>query len=201
VNITLEGLNKLIEWIKFMPAGMGDEFLSVNPESGWALYYRFLWACVSAYIPEVVVECGVYRGTATEHMAVAHPKTLVIGIDQDFHPDAYGVEGRRDNVRLISGYTTSKATLDSVKMYCGSKRIGLLFLDSAHDSVTPKREFEKYKPLFADVCIVACDDINQEAMQDFWDWLPGEKKLYPELHVALHGDNHPGFAVSIIRSE
>jgi predicted O-methyltransferase YrrM len=179
-----------------MPWGMGHEEFEGNSEI-WAPYARFLYMFVKEYEPLLVIECGVYMGTVTEHMALANPNGLVIGIDRQFHPAAYNVVRRQRNVRYVHGDTLE--SFDSVKLYAEDKSLGLLFLDSTHDGVTPQGEFELYQPLMGKQCLVACDDIleNQE-MKDWWNAIPYAKMELNHLHPypAPHGPE-VGFGVFI----
>ena len=207
-----------MEWIftiadtaHLMPTGMGDSELAENSES-WCPYLKFLSAIVARYKPSVCVELGVYIGTATMHMALGNKRSMIIGVDRDYHPDAKANVERFSNIHLIDGDTTSVATklevADTLPWNRLNKElIGLLFLDSTHDGDTPKMEFNLYKTLFADECLVVCDDLLgprrlEAKMQDFWDWLPGEKQELHFLHPKLNDSyDEPGFGVSIVRRE
>jgi len=186
-----------------MPWGLGDPEMIANPESNEP-YHRFLHEIVATYKPDVALELGVYRATATCHMAMANSETMVIGIDHMFQPEAYVYTKKYSNTTLVEGDTVG--SLDIVRQLIGNKRIGLLFLDSEHDGDTPWREFVAYRPLFEEECLVCCDDIlgaepSKSKMREFWDKLPGEKIELNYLHPAI---NHltmpqPGFGISIVR--
>jgi len=201
--MTLQRLEEIANSVINKPWGCGDPYLAQNSES-WAPYLRFLNAVVSEYKPEVVVECGVYLGTATEHMAIANENTMVIGIDREFQQNAFLVADRHKNVHLVDGDTVGSA--ETVKLIIGDHKIGLIFLDSTHDGDTPKREFITYQPMFADECLVVVDDLIGPyhlaiVMQLFWHWLPGEKVELDFLHPKVSESQHdtPGFGISIVR--
>jgi len=200
--ITTENLLSIANRVVNEPAGIGDPALQANSES-WAPYLRFMHALVKEYHPQVVVECGVYMGTCTAHMALGDPDTLVIGIDRQFHPGAVGNTIDHKNIMLIDGDTVAAA--ETVGWLIPRKKIGLLFLDSTHDGKTPRKEFEAYQPYFADECIVAVDDLFgpnhlKVLMQEFWAWLPGDKIELHFLHPTPSRDvDYPGFGVSIVR--
>ncbi|KKN38136.1 hypothetical protein LCGC14_0756580 [marine sediment metagenome] len=194
-----------------MPTGMGDAELAKNSES-WCPYLRFLAAIVAKYQPPVCVELGVYMATATMHMALGSAYSMIIGVDRDFHPAAKHNVERFSNIVLIEGDSTSVVTKLEVADVLPWNRlnkelIGLLFLDSTHDGDTPKMEFNLYKTLFAEECLVVCDDLLgpkhlEVKMQDFWGWLPGEKQELHFLHPRINdGHDVPGFGVSIVRRE
>ena len=194
-----------------MPKGMGDRELAKSSES-WAPYLRFLGAIVEKYQPSVCLELGVYMGTATRHMALGCPRTKVIGVDKDFHPAVWDNVDGYENISLITGDSTLEDTKLAVfDALPGTEviksLIGLIFIDTIHDGITAKMEFELYQPLFADECLVVCDDLLgpehlKIRMQKFWKWLPGEKKELHFLHPRLDtSTDEPGFGVSIVRRE
>lgn len=186
-----------------MPWGLEYPDLKKDPESQMP-YNRFLHNYVMAFKPQVALECGVYRATATRHMARGNLDTLVIGVDEDFHSSANSNVASYSNIVLITGNTIEQNTVEMVAALVGNRKIGLLFLDSAHDGITPSKEFELYKPFFASPCLVACDDVGPQSMfstvmKDFWDNLPGQKIELHQLHPAQHkGQQIPGFGVSIV---
>jgi cephalosporin hydroxylase len=195
--MNLDDLEYCARQVVYEPWGVGDKHLKNNSES-WAPYLRFLHTVVRTYRPKLVVECGVYMATATEHMAVACKDTMVIGIDIDFHPHASKVLSRNSNMRFIHG--TSYESVEHVMLLSGDN-IGLLFLDSEHDGIIPRKEYEAYCDMFADECLVACDDILDPRMEEFWKWLPGDKRELHFLHPAQHSWMLiPGFGISIVRS-
>jgi predicted O-methyltransferase YrrM len=182
-----------------MPWGMGHKELEGNSEI-WAPYLRFLYEFAREYKPEMIVECGVYMGTATEHMALANPDGLVIGIDKDFHNAAYNVIRRQANVRYVHGNTLE--VYEHVMMLSDDLPLELLFLDSEHDGITPQREFEIYESLMGGQCLVACDDIRYNTeMRVWWDNICCPKIELNYLHRALPGAAayvESGFGVFIV---
>lgn len=201
MDLTVDVLEKIAKRVVNEPWGCGDDELAANSES-WAPYLRFLNAVVKEFRPQAALECGVYMGTATAHMALANPDTLVIGIDRRYHLNVMNVVGRFDNVVLITGDTVH--SYHNVKTALNGRHIGLLFLDSTHDGDTPKKEFEIYRTLMDDICIVACDDLLgpkhlMNKMQEFWHWLPGEKIELHFLHPKIGNIDEPGFGVSIVK--
>ena len=196
------------------PWGIGDPILSENSES-WAPYNRFLHRVVKQYTPQVCLELGVYMGTATAHMALGCSSSTILGVDKDYPEDTKTNMERYPNVVLFDGDSTSFEVqlaisdfLNRLTLDAGKERlIGLLFLDSTHDGETPQREFQAFRTMFADECLVVCDDIlhnkHRVEMQNFWKWLPGEKQelnfLHPKLHEEIYPE--PGFGISIVRKD
>lgn len=199
--INVEWLDYLADLAKRSPAGMGYEPLANNPESHYAPYPRFLYLIVRGWKPVCVVECGVYLGTTTEHLAIASKDTLVIGIDKEIRPSAVMAANRHENIVLIAGDTVSSAALVEAELYERKiQGIGLLFLDSEHNGFTSQREFAAYKPMLTDPAIIVCDDILDPRMTEFWATMPGEKIERHWLHPKLNANYpEPGFGIIIYR--
>ena len=180
------------------PWGLGLPYLN-NAEAA-SPYYRFLHGVVSLLKPHIVVECGTYIGVAAEHMALANAGTHVISVDHSTRTEAINAAKRHGNIELIHGDTVSSAYI--VERICNELHcaVGLLFLDSQHDSDTPRAEFEAYFHLLEDESLVVCDDILDPKMKIFWDWLPGDKHEMHFLHPSQYPNfPEPGFGISIIR--
>jgi len=190
-----------------LPIGCGDPYFgSLQDQECWAPYLRFMYLCVKEYSPASVVELGVYAGTCTGHMAMANPKIPIIGVDREFKPEAYEIRKRFPNIHLIEGDTVE--SMPTVKWLLEYTSIGMIFLDSTHDGITARNELEAYRPLFADECIVAVDDLLgpvhlMEKMQEFWKTLPDEKIelnfLHPIPDDRINLIDQPGFGVAIVR--
>ena len=196
IQIEMQRLDDIAGECVNMPAGMGHKEFEGNSEI-WVPYLRFLYCFAKEFKPELIVECGVYIGTATEHMALANPDGLVIGIDKDFHPVASNVVKRQANVRYVYGNTLD--VYEHVMMLSDDLPLELLFLDSEHDGITPQREFEIYEPLMGEQCLVACDDIHYTGMGAFWDNIRNPKMELNHLHPPLTVDYaDTGFGVFIV---
>lgn len=197
IQLFIKDLDDMANECVDMPWGMGHKEFEGNSEI-WAPYLRFLYLFAKNYKPELIVECGVYMGTATEHMALANPDGLVIGIDIKFHPAAFNVTRRQSNVRYIHG--NSLEVCEHVMMYSNDRPLELLFLDSEHDGITPQGEFEAYEPLMGDRCLVACDDIHYNVeMETWWNTISCPKIEMNYLHPPLTPDYvDTGFGVFIV---
>jgi cephalosporin hydroxylase len=180
------------------PWGLGYPNFDGNPEAMWG-YNRFLHWFVYNHRPGLVIECGVYMGTATEHMAVAYPYTLVVGVDIKPHSAFYGVVQRNRNVRLVTG--DARLSLEGVKHFAEDRKLGLLFLDSTHDGTTAQMELEVYSELMGEECLVAADDIRgYPAMEIWWNSLQYPKLDLSFLHMQANEFGVPtGFGVFIVR--
>jgi len=197
--ITIPALLDIAKKVEHESWGLGYPPLVANSES-WAPYLRFLHAVMAEFGMKTAVECGVYMGTATEHMILSSPDSLVIGIDRNFHPAYINVFDRHPgNVVFICADTTDLAVVDRVSEILGGRSVDMLFIDSTHDYDTPKKEFELYSQFLSEEALVCCDDILYERMPTFWEWLPGDKIQLNDLHVTRGGNPPVGFGVSIIR--
>jgi cephalosporin hydroxylase len=182
------------------PWGVGIPGLKTNSEAA-APYYRFLHKVVDLYKPEAVLECGVYLGVASVHMAVANLDTKVIGIDISLRQEPQKYAELYGNLTYIEGDTTSRLTCDRVEKILNRKKLGILFLDSEHNGTVPTLEYLIYKKFFAHECLIACDDILDKRMEEFWVKLPGEKAILNYLHPSPYtGVPEPGFGISIVRT-
>lgn len=204
--MNIEELEYLAKICVDEPWGMGHSALASNPDA-WVPYYRFLFRVVGYYKPEAVIETGTYWGMGACHMAWASKSTKVISIDKEITPEARKLSEYFPNITLLQGDSTSGETVKKVEHLLDGKKIGVLFLDSNHDGFTPAMELVWYQPMFADECLVVCDDIisayanlkQQEEMQDFWNGVSGEKLELTFLHKEYGEVGTPGFGVSIYR--
>jgi predicted O-methyltransferase YrrM len=197
IQIEMQRLDDIADECVNMPWGMGHKEFEGNGDI-WTPYYRFLYEFAREYKPKLIVECGVYMGTASEHMALANPDGLVIGIDMGFHPASCNVVKRRANVRYVHGNTLD--VYEHVMMLSDDLPLELLFLDSEHDGITAQREFEIYESLMGEQCLVACDDIHYNTeMEVWWDSIRNPKMELNHLHPSLTaGYVDTGFGVFIV---
>ena len=198
--ITTRDLRRLADIALTMPPGMHNDILKQCPEVELWPYYRFLYLLMHKVHPRIVVECGVYQGSATEHMAIADTNANIIGIDNNPMPRVADVVYRNQNVYMLRGDTVESAYKVTRLLSDWKARIGILFLDSTHDGNTPTREYLAYSQMLSDEAIVVCDDILFPPMIGFWNWLPGDKIELHELHPKPSKDYQDiGFGVSIVR--
>jgi hypothetical protein len=177
--------------------GLGHSSMVINPWESEARYPRFLRQLMKELDLKVAVECGVYLGISTEYMILSSDDSFVIGIDWELRLENIGpiYDRHTKNVIFLNHDTTDAG--NKVCELLEGRTIDLLFLDSTHDGVTPKKEFEQYKPMFSDTTVVVCDDIGDTLMQDFWTWLPGEKVELNNLHLSYGAS--VGFGASIVK--
>lgn len=157
-------------------------------------YYRFFYHMVAELKPRIALEIGIDHGHTLAHMAAANLETTVIGIDRRNQcakdmPDY-------PNVRLIYGNSQDKETEYAVRNIIGGKNggeIGIVFQDSSHHYDASHKEFDMYSKFLPKNGIWCCDDITEafynpdvdptnKGMIQYFEELPGRKKLYDNLH-------------------
>jgi len=180
-------IEKLIDKAQSPLDNAGLERFQLANGEGHQPYFRFLYHLVKYMGAKNCVEIGVYNGIASAHMAIAGAK--VTGIDHN------EVIYQHNNFNFIHG--DSCKVVDQVP-----KNINILFQDSSHHYLPSKIEWELYSPLMARGGVWVCDDITPAfynpnydpnplhidpegcGMVQYFDGLPGNKKLYPDvLHI------------------
>lgn len=135
----------------------------------------------------------------------------VIGIDpkdrlelngQVFVPDE--IASRFGDYTFIHGPAGDDAVWQQVNALVQKRgKIGLIFQDSSHHYEASREEWRLYSPLLDSPALWLCDDItpafyNPEVdppglgMVQYFEGLPGEKKLYPDI---LHRGNTQGVVI------
>lgn len=155
-------------------------------------YYHFFYHLVQATKPKIALEIGIDHGHTLAHMAAANPDTLVIGIDK--RPGCAANMPSYPNVRLIYDDSLADRTIDEVSKLAGEfGKIGVVFQDSSHYYKASHQEFNIYSRFLDKGAIWCCDDITPsfynpdndppgKGMVQYFDELPGRKKLYGNLH-------------------
>lgn len=187
-----------LSWLENLAQGFGH--IGVN-------YYRFLYYLVLAFKPAVALEIGTDTGIASAHMATAAATYggHVIGIDLYGHkmtetviPEWY------KNYHFIEGDSTKveSQVVDIINTApAGYASLGLVFQDSSHHYQESVKEWLLYSALMGAGAIWVCDDISPAfhdpnidppglGMVQYFEALPGEKRIYSNLH--------PGNGVGVI---
>lgn len=158
-------------------------------------YYHFLHLLVKTFKPQVSIEIGVENGIASAYMCKAADEYggLVIGID-------FNALGRLVNETLPSGFSyvlineysqRALSRVDSILSRYGDKPVGLVYQDSSHHYQDSKDEWRLYSQFVRGLWI--CDDISPafhdpaidppgKGMVQYFEELPGDKRLYPQLY-------------------
>ena len=109
-----------------------------------------------------------------------------------FGIDIKPVPYAHDNFHLIYGDSNNEAIAHQLakvaEMYGG---FSCVFQDSSHYYEESKKEWELYSPMVRKGGIWMADDIlpsfkkpgDDKGMVEYWNELPGEKRLYDDLHI------------------
>lgn len=160
-------------------------------------YYKFLklYSEIQRFSKGILLEIGCWRGCLAAHLSFSDP---LIHIGIDLNP----VNFSHPNFFFIQGDSTEEKIANQVKavsdFYGG---VFAVFQDSSHHYAESVREWELYSPLLRPGGIWVADDITPafkrpdepRGMVDYWNDLPGDKRLYSDLHV--------GSMVGILRKE
>lgn len=157
-------------------------------------YYRFFYHLAAEMRPKVALEIGIDHGHVMIHMAMGSRETFVVGIDRrpgcaDLDLAAYAPK----NASVVYKDSLSGAEGDVEKIVERYGQIGLVFQDSSHHYTESHEEFEIYSQYLAANAIWCCDDVMDifhdpdydppgKSMADYFNELPGEKRLYEGLH-------------------
>ena len=152
-------------------------------------YYAFLRRLMIDTRPKgVFLEIGCYYGVAAAYMADAKGYTENLYLGVDINPIPFSDPG----VIFIQGDSTSMDVYARVKAVAEAHGgIFAVFQDSSHHFKASVKEWVHYSPLVRPGGIWMCDDITPafkrpdepKGMVEYFDDLPGEKRLYDDLHI------------------
>jgi predicted O-methyltransferase YrrM len=146
--------------------------------------------------PSAAVELGVYMGISSGYIAHGCKKTTVVGVDNNFHPNA-DVIGKAFPTQIFWITSDTIQAVYTVNKLLHTTKIGLLFVDSTHTTEQATREVLAYKRLLADECVICFDDVLASTMNGFWDSILLEKIRLDFLHAY----NYAGFGAAIYRGQ
>ncbi len=192
--MTFEEIDKLAFNARHLLLNQKLEDLHKLNGEGQQPYFRFLCYLASA-LNGPCIEIGVFNGIGSAHMAATGNK--VLGIDHEKQHSQTGFD-------FIEGDSVSKETIKKVKAWVKKNgKIKLLFQDSSHHYLPSISEWQLYSPLMAKGGLWVCDDITPafynpnpnpngrpeyqdpigKGMVQYFEGLPGEKKIYENLHL------------------
>lgn len=178
---------KIEELIQLSQQELPNEVdLARNPER--RNYYRFLYHLLLWRKPFVALEIGVEAGLASTYMAMAAEQYdgFVIGLDINDVP-----RKPKNNYYFIQGDSTNISTWNKVFSFCEEHgKLGVVFQDSSHHYEASRKEWGLYSQLLDKDAIWVADDISPafhdskidppgKGMVQYFDELPGAKRLYP----------------------
>ncbi len=174
-------------------SGELEKMQDLNGE-GIQPYFRFLYH-MAKELKGNCIEIGVYNGIGSSHMRAAGNKVLGVDHMKQHHQKEFD---------FIKGDSVSKETIKKVKTWVKKNgKINLLFQDSSHHYLPSISEWQLYSPLMAKGGVWVCDDITPafynpnpnpngrpeyqdpigKGMVQYFESLPGEKKIYQNLHI------------------
>ena len=191
-KITFKTVEK---WIRQSQKPLKDKSLEAFQEEYFGenkhAHYRFFYYLVKQMKPKLAVELGIDHGHTIVQMAAANSETTVIGIDirmQCADPR------HREYANCQVYYLPSQDTEDLISTFSEKYgKIGVVFQDSSHHYYESKIEFGIYSKYLDKNAIWVCDDITPDfhdpnidppglGMVEYFDELPGQKKIYDDLH-------------------
>ena len=160
---------------------------------------------ISMYLkPSICLEIGTWQGVSAACLAAGNKEGTVITIDH--HSDPGDFENQQvlamavanyPNIKYIQGCSTemvwkqkpgTRFVRDDVMKLLDGRKIDLLFIDGWHGGEYARADFDTYRDLLSDEALIVCDDIYGAedvtiyGMKKFWEELPGEKYLDPDIH-------------------
>ncbi len=151
-----------------------------------AHYYRFLYKLAQEMRPKMTLELGTHTGISAACLAEGYPEGKVITIDV---ASLCKEECRRPNIEYLKQ--------DSLVLPVLTDRIDILFIDTVHDGVRCRKEYDLYLPFMNRPGLIFFDDITlTNEMKGFWDNftpIEGEK-----FELPIHGG--AGFGVVLLSS-
>ena len=155
----------------------GDVERIVARDVGSSLhYYRFLHALAKEVKPDLMVELGTWKGTSAACLADGNPAGRVVTIE--LFPRVLEEEVKRLNIEHL--------IMDSMDDSFDLRNVDILFIDTEHDGLRPRAEYDFWLPRMSKNNIILLDDINlNDEMRAFWAELatPGEK-----IELPIHGE-------------
>lgn len=140
-------------------------------------YYRYLYQLLADLKPDFVLELGTSVGISACCMAEGSPSSEVWTVDVHEHPTAGKRFTEFPNIEYL--------IQDSLTVTLEGRKIDLLFVDTVHDGIQPKQEWEKFQPHMNPGGIALFDDVHiNGTMDSFWD------KLNPKNWTKLELDSH-----------
>jgi hypothetical protein len=147
----------------------------VNNVDGGGWYYRWLSLAVKATQPKQVLELGTYLGVSALMMYMELPaKSTLTTVDKQTYRESFIPPEVHEDPRFRS--ILGDCMDLSIYSDC-PKQLDFLFIDTdPHTEEQIQQEWNLYKPLLANRCLVVLDDIG--TMRNFWETL-----RYPKIDL------------------
>ena len=183
--MNFETIDRLVKESKIPISGPLSGFQAIHLGDSYENYMTFLYLLVREMKAKTCLEIGIYRGAATCHMLFGGAE--VIGID------ILKIRLNYKGFYFLNMDSGHPEALEEVKKIIGDKKIDIVFQDGSHWYRSSRRDWELYSPLLAEGGVWICDDVTEnfydkkkdpigKGMIEYFEELPGDKKLYDDLH-------------------
>lgn len=187
--MNFQEIDAIIEESKLDPVSDALAARSIASNSRVDPYYSFLRRLVIDTKPKgVFLEIGCYQGVVAAYIADARGwhDHQYIGID--INPVPFSDQNCVFIQENASRWDVACKVSEMANM-CGE--VFAIFQDSSHHYADSVREWELYSPMIRKGGLWICDDITPafrtpeepKGMVEYFDELPGEKRLYDDLHI------------------
>ena len=193
-KITFNTVNK---WVKQSTKPLKNKSLEDFQEKYFGenkhSHYRFFYHMVAEMKPKMALEIGIDHGHTIVHMAAANRETRVVGIDKLMHCADGDIHRQYANCEVY--YLNSLNAEDLIQhLVKAHGKIGVVFQDSSHHYEESLKEWELYSQYLDKNAIWVVDDVTPDfhdpnidppgkGMVEYFDLLPGRKKVYDNIHV------------------
>lgn len=188
--MTFDEIDGIIERSKLAPVSDALAARSIASNSRIDPYYAFLRQ-LALETPQagVFLEIGCYQGVTAAYITESkgYHRHLYLGVDINLIPFS-----DHDAV-FIQGSSCDSKTLEAVKAIAEIHGgIFAVFCDASHHYDASVKEWEMYSPLVRPGGLWIADDctesffrpgLDAKSMAGFFADLPGEKRLYDDLHI------------------
>lgn len=145
-------------------------------------YYNFMALLAQCYDIGAFLEIGCYLGGASAHISsITDKKSIAIDKKPIWLP--------YDSFKFYHGLSSDYDAVEFVKKESGGKLFAV-FQDSSHFYEDSKTEWGLYSPFVVPGGLWICDDITPafkddkgKTMVEYFEELPGDKRLYENLHI------------------
>ena len=164
----------------------------INSSSHAEPYYMFMRRlAMEAQEPGIFLEIGCHFGCVAAHITSVGTVLTHVGIDIKTVPFSHhnSIMVYGDSIGVGDNGLQTVDTIKRIADKCGG--ISHVFQDSSHLYESSVKEWELYSPLVKPGGLWISDDISHafkcpdedKGMVDYWDELPGDKRLFNDLHV------------------
>lgn len=190
--MTWKTIEHWIEWAKAEVPSPDLLARQINSSGHPDPYYNFLRKIAEeADEAGVFLELGCYYGCLAAHLSASATLLTHVGVDINPVPfSSYGsVMIQGDTVGTSNGGLPTVEMVKRIAAACGG--IQYVFQDSSHHYDASVKEWELYSPLVKKGGLWIADDITPafkrpdepKGMVEYFEELPGDKRLFSDLHV------------------